>query len=296
MQHFLEHPEAQVRVNSARTLGKLARGYPDDLRALDLSKAKYALEVSTAAAQSGDSDAEAQRAMLEDAFVFLGLVESRSCGGSSGAASSTSGAPGQLGAAPPARNQRGEVCLKVVDPTDAHAKGGVLEALVAIPGVVSVTFEGPYIVVSTRTLANSVDVVFRAELLDAVRNQGLTSVKIEEHASAEGTSCFDDSACEEIAYVDDEADGEPAYLDDDEDDLSPVANGRAGSGGGQPGDASYPHWSFFSQTNWMTGRRVYEYGDDPTIAARLAKAKKAEEERKQVQKSGFSRLFSMLTG
>merc|ERR1712224_116870 len=95
------------------------------------------------------------------------------------------------------REDRG-ACLKVVDPTDAHAKGGILEALVAIPGVVSVTFEGPYIVVSTRTLANSVDVVFRAELLDAVRNQGLTSVKIEEHASAEGTSCFDDSACEEI--------------------------------------------------------------------------------------------------
>merc|ERR1712232_739077 len=70
--------------------------------------------------------------------------------------------------------------------------------------------------------------------------------------------------------------------------------GGAGYGAGAPGQ---PQWSFFSQSNWMTSRRMAEFaGDDPSIAARLAKAKKKEQERKQEESSRLGRLFSALTG
>jgi len=94
---------------------------------------------------------------------------------------------------------------------------------------------------------------------------------------------------------------EPGYLDDDDDEVNEVndvcagnaaANGFVGQGP--------PQWSFFAQTNWMTGRRVQEFDDDPTIAARLAKAKQRvaerEAERREEQKSTLGRLFTGIWG
>merc|ERR1712232_222781 len=139
-----------------------------------------------------------------------------------------------------------------------------------------------------------------------------------------------DAASPLPTYLDDEdciaGDREPAYLDDDEDEIQgmgdhPSSGSGLGSGsnnfsgvgamgggfsgvGGVGGGAGYgagapgqPQWSFFSQSNWMTSRRMAEFaGDDPSIAARLAKAKKKEQERKQEESSRLGRLFSALTG
>merc|ERR1719162_35975 len=60
-----------------------------------------------------------------------------------------------------------------------------------------------------------------------------------------------------------------------------------GGGGG-------PQWSFFSQSNWMTGRKVQEFDDDPTIAARLAKAKRREEAKKEESRSRLGFVPSWL--
>jgi len=107
----------------------------------------------------------------------------------------------------------------------------------------------------------------------------------------------------------DEEDVEPAYLDDDEDEDDDDAsaapgNGLAGGAGRSPA-ASFgggtvgavgPNWSFFSQTHWISGRKMQEYDEDPTISARLAKAKQREEERRREEKSRLGKVSSWLFG
>lgn len=56
-----------------------------------------------------------------------------------------------------------------------------------------------------------------------------------------------------------------------------------------------PQWSFFSQGYWLTGRRAQEFEDDPTVAARLVKAKLRHEQRKLEERSRFGRLLSALS-
>merc|ERR1719476_775983 len=177
-------------------------------------------------------------------------------------------------------------------------------------GVVSVTFEGPYVIVATKNEAIAADTGFSADLLMAVRAQGLEGVTLIGASNNGGVDALpgtsDNNGCgasaaPSFAVIDGDHDnddeGEPAYLDDDEDEvvLGGDYDGPSGLGGGPLG-AGGAQWSFFAQSNWMTGRRLQEFGDDPTIAARLAKAKRKEEEKKEQDKSRISVISSWLGG
>merc|ERR1712039_934461 len=132
----------------------------------------------------------------------------------------------------------------------------------------------------------------------------MASAELSDVAAMRGEDRAEDEEAEEDREdLDMDADGaEPAYLDDDEDDevveLGAGAPCFGNPGFGNPGVGagiggpmqSSAQWSFFSQNNWMTGRRVQEFGDDPTIAARLAAAKRREEERRQQNKSKLGQL------
>jgi len=227
---------------------------------------------------------------------------------------------------------RGEVILKMTAGADSKVKAAILEKVVALRGVVSVTFEGDLIIVSTRTPAIAADAGFLADLLVSVKEQGLQGVSLISAAAAgvqgsanegsddaiarlpESTGVVDtrqeerEGEADLDAGADDGDDAEPAYLDDEEDEeaIGLGADGqchggprfggaRVGVGVGGPAQGG-AQWSFFSQSNWMTGRRMQEFGDDPTIAARLAAAKRREEERRQENKSRLGQLSTWLMG
>lgn len=209
--------------------------------------------------------------------------------------------------------ERGEIALKASG-TDRAA---LLSKVVSMQGVVSVTFEGDLVIVNTRTRAVSADESFRADLLAAVQSASYDAAKGDPDGSTNGAAGVgggaardtagasatqgtganaDEGANDESVLVNDDDDVEPMYLDDEEEeDTKPPARSPFVGGGASPtysglgGGAGSPTWSFFSQSNWMTGRKVQEFDDDPTIAARLARAKKREEEKRkeEASKIGF---------
>lgn len=202
--------------------------------------------------------------------------------------------------------------LKVGEHADVKVKAAILEEVVALPGVVSVTFEGAFVIVSTRSSAIAVDAVFLADLLAAVKSQGLKGVSLISAASeAEGTrtspqksssSGSKDPVVFSMADEDDSQDEAAAYVDDEEDAGARAAPaptaGSAGNstaaGDGKGSAADQLHWSFFAQGHWMKTRLVQEYDDDPTIAARLAKAKQRDEAKRHEEQSRLGRLSSWL--
>lgn len=323
---FLDHPDSRVRLGSARTLTKLKQGYHEEVQKLDLARAKTTLArlqdaVAADGAASEDDDARELREVLEQ---LLGDAKPA-------AVSKPGVAPSAVPSGTPAGSDgRGEVILKVGEGTDPKVKAAILEKVVALSGVVSVTFEVALIIVSTRTPAIAADASFLADLLVSVKEQGLEGASLisaaaavagasneNGGAAASSSGAASPSKAREpspVAVDDDELDeglgddAEPAYLDDDDDDdvpeggggPGPAAWGSPGMGGGG-GLGSGPlqggaQWSFFSQNNWMTGRRLQEFGDDPTIAARLAAAKRKEDEQKQQQQSRLGAVTSWLTG
>lgn len=321
---LIDHPDSRVRGLAGRTLVKLARGYREGLGDLDLSKARAALDRCYAAAEDGmgDEDNEDMIELLEEFF-----------GEKRRDPKAVAAAVAPASAKPSRPAERGEVVLKVFEEWDAKQKVAILDRVVKIGGVISVTFEGQFVIVKTRGAAVAADAGFLADLLFAIRAEGLQGVSLVSAAAEAGPS----AALEERAPKEeepevkepeplgaspdegedeDEGKDEPgtlSYLDEDEAedkyrqsfDDRPEQEGassssRAGpSRGGQgPGSSGDPqvHWSFFSQVNWMDARRMQEHGDDPTIAARLAKAKKKEEERKKEDKTRIGRLASWFTG
>ncbi|CAE8628095.1 unnamed protein product [Polarella glacialis] len=301
---FLDHPDSRVRISAAKTLVKLNSDYPDDVKKLDVSRARSAL---AHAEEGGDQDSEELRNLLQR---FLGEDVDNGA---------TNGRPlGEVFSSGP----RGEVVLKVSEQADGKVRAAMLEKIVALPGVVSVTFEGVYVIVSTRTPTVAADASFLADLLSALKALGAAGVSLVSAAAASSASssaprdraASSSSGPEEVqleadaSFEEEEGqEAEPAYLDDEDNDVA----GLGGSGGAPPPSGSRepgpggcppspaggpPQWTFFTQNNWMSGRRIQEFDDDPTIASRLAKAKKREEERKAEDKSKLGRLSSWLTG
>lgn len=284
-------------MGAARTLLKLSRGYSEDFRKNDLSKATAAL-ARCRAVESGDGSADADEETADLVGVLAEIVEGAAP--TEADAKKAAAHPSSADAVPSSSSKdgRGEVVLKVTDDL-SNCKGTILDKVVKVPGVVSVCFEGPLCIVGTRTEKESADPAFVEDLLSCMSEQGLegiTAVKrpkstsdtnaSSSHAGAPAPIPEDDEEQDSgINFMDDEGGLEPAYLDDDED-------GTAGQGGGMPQGASTsgmgaggPHWSFFSQSNWMTGRKMAEFDDDPTIAARLAKAKQRQEEKRKEEES-----------
>jgi len=315
---FLDHPDSRVRLSAARTLVKLSTNYSEEITKLDVSRARSALQRCRKAEADGAANLDSQelQALLEELLgdrvtnsVPSGGVDSKApaiqIGGSAAAATTTTSANAP---ATSATDERGQVVLKVAQNTDGKLKAAILEKVVVLMGVVSVTFEGSFVIVATKTASIAADAGFLADLLTAVRAQGLEGVSLVSAANAGGVDApsvtSDNNGCGAPASSvvidgdhDDDDEGEPAYLDDDEDEvvLGGDYSGPDGLGGGPIG-AGGAQWSFFSQNNWMTGRRLQEFGDDPTIAARLAKAKRKEEEKKEQDKSRIGVISSWLSG
>eukprot|EP00931_Biecheleriopsis_adriatica_P007369 TRINITY_DN108659_c0_g1_i1.p1 TRINITY_DN108659_c0_g1~~TRINITY_DN108659_c0_g1_i1.p1 ORF type:complete len:374 (+),score=109.86 TRINITY_DN108659_c0_g1_i1:29-1150(+) len=334
---FLDHPDSRVRMNAARTLLKLTTGYPDDMLNLDLSRARSALERCQASLAEGNNDTDSEE--FQD--LLTSLLEGSTNGHSKDARRSDPATSSAAAAATSSekKQQRGEVVLKVGDAADSKVRAAMLDKVVAVAGVVSLTFEGEFVIVSTRSPDVAADASFLADLLSAVKKQGVEGVSLVSAAAAgdraASTSAASDttargssvaassSAPPEAAPTldgDEAEEGEPAYLDDEEDQVmsesagsssqkpkppsgpESASGGYASAGGfvegvgSAPQFGNAPQWTFFSQNTFMTGRRIQEFDDDPSISARLAKKKKQEQQKRSEEKSRLGRLSSWLTG
>lgn len=305
LQFFLDHPDSRVRVGSARTLLKLSRGYNDAFRKIDLTKAEAAL-ARCRAVEDGDSSiggseeetAELGRLLAET----LECVNGERTGESALETAAADAAPRSADAAAPAsssKDGRGQVVLKVAHDLDGKAKANILAKIVAVPGVVAVTLDGPHVIVNTRTVLMAADPAFVEDLLATLSDQGLDGITTANRSARCGeASSSQDPGGEPLGEIDepgfmDDDDGEPGYLDDeDECPISPTN----GAGGGYPQPGGFPpagaggafpqqQWSFFAQSNWMNGRRVLEFDDDPCIAARLAKRVREKEAKRKEEES-----------
>eukprot|EP00928_Gymnodinium_smaydae_P058077 TRINITY_DN41296_c0_g1_i1.p1 TRINITY_DN41296_c0_g1~~TRINITY_DN41296_c0_g1_i1.p1 ORF type:complete len:424 (-),score=112.99 TRINITY_DN41296_c0_g1_i1:132-1322(-) len=359
LQFFLDHPDSIVRVSAARTLLKLKQGFPVEMKGQDLGRVRAALTRYDEAVAAGDPapDLEELRPMLlqlmdDDAAAAAAAPPGSEADAAIAATLETGTEPASQ------RPQRGEVVVEVAEEPDAALKAALLEKVVALPGVMSVTFEANLLLVNTQYASLAQDTSFQADLVDVVNAQGGREAKILDRSSpcagggrgdqpasgAEAAGAGHDE--DELGPLPDadEAGGEPAYLEEDEEEreqggsarwegasrqAAPAGGGADaagfpagapcggapgfGAGGGYPAlggrfataQGGYPgaqglgppeQWSFFSQSHWTIGRHIAERDDDPTIASRLARAKKREQERKQEEKSRVGRLFSALTG
>eukprot|EP00933_Yihiella_yeosuensis_P084566 TRINITY_DN99118_c0_g1_i1.p1 TRINITY_DN99118_c0_g1~~TRINITY_DN99118_c0_g1_i1.p1 ORF type:complete len:360 (+),score=81.09 TRINITY_DN99118_c0_g1_i1:117-1196(+) len=322
MLFFLDHPDSRVRLSAANALVKLSTGYAESLYKLDLSKARSSCERCQKAREEGLGDADSQE--LEK--LLTQLLDREAQDRENSAVASSQGSSAKPGAS--LTEERGEVVLKVSEQADAKIRAAMLEKIVALSGVVSVTFEGLFVIVSTRSANVAADASFLADLLSAVKAQGIQGVSLVSAAAAgvgscppspskpgssgypmSGSSAVKLEEPDNSSAVPDGSDGygeEAQYLDEEENDVSAhrasSSVGATGSGGYPGGQASSvlrpggPQWTFFSQTTFMSGRRIQEFDDDPSIASRLAKAKRREEERKKEEKSKIGRLSSWLLG
>jgi hypothetical protein len=305
LQFFFDHPDCRVRLMSARTLLKLARGYRDDFIQNDLQKAKAALNRCNVAEEgdspdSSDDNAELARMLAETIAIAEGSATASS--NSQAASSSTA-----------KQDTCGELVLKVSDELlDKREK--ILQKVVNVSGVVSVCFEGANMIVTGHS--KEIENGLCEDLLSMLSSQGYEGVSKAKRSSVSEIQAASDSlgSTEPIpenhddqpAFFDDDAPddatAEPGYLDDDErdGDRSAFASG-GGYGGASPlatplHATGNPSWSFFSQANWMTGRRVKEFDDDPTIAKRLAKAKQRQEEKRKEEQSRLGALSRWVWG
>eukprot|EP00927_Polykrikos_kofoidii_P077136 TRINITY_DN74110_c0_g1_i1.p1 TRINITY_DN74110_c0_g1~~TRINITY_DN74110_c0_g1_i1.p1 ORF type:complete len:384 (+),score=79.57 TRINITY_DN74110_c0_g1_i1:246-1397(+) len=346
LQFFLDHPDSRVRLTAARTLLKLARGYGESVAALDLTRAHASLARCDQALRNGEATPEDEelRGLLK--VMLAGPGPEAGAPGDNEKVNRTceiSTSMDRTGSIPAAATggteERGEVVIKVGEGTDGKVKAAILDQIVGLTGVVSVTFEGTYVIVNTRTKRTAADTEFLADLLTALKCQGVHGAALVSanplvagpppnnwgQKGGYGTGGF--TGCTGGGYADGgkgqytasnkavpvvvDDDEEPGYLDDDEDEVIdagiPGSGGAAGDAGmaqgningalgGRPSGLSGQQWSFFAQSNWMTGRRVQEFDDDPTIASRLRKAKQKDSDKRQAEKSRIGRLFSSLTG
>lgn len=319
--YFLDHPDSRVRLGAARTLLNLSRSYPEDTPKLDLTRARNALErwKAAMAAGSNEDDSIDLTITLQE---LLGEVDrpdlqEQDASEKTVHAGNVVADVGEATSGPPFTDRRGEIILKINAETDGQVKGAILEKAVQISGVVSVTFEGDLIIVSTRTQSMASDPAFSQDLLDFVRKQGLMNAAffggnvrtgLASSGGGESTAMdLDDEPA--VVFGDDDDDAVPAYLDDGDEDEIPTQStfssnmwGNTSTTGFQGIGASpglgmgSHHFSFFSQNTWMMSRKVQEWGDDPTIAARLAAAKQKDEDRRQESQSKLGRLSSWLRG
>lgn len=292
LQCFLDHPDSRVRIGSARTLSKLSRGYGEDFRKNDLTKIESALARCQPADSGEDSpDADEEAAELRRLLTECLAKDEGTNGKGEVEAAAAPAAPAPPAPASSSGDRRGQVVLRLPEGSDGKANATILAKVVTIHGVVSVTLEGPHVIISTRTVDLASDPAFVEDLVSTLSSQegceGLTAAKRPVAGTSSARSSHESSAPEDeeeepepVMMLDDDG-AEPAYLDDDDEEEGGAVASPAGGGGSQNG----PQWSFFAQTNWMTGRRVLEYDDDPTIAARLAKIKRQAEEKRKEEES-----------
>lgn len=299
---LMKHPDIRVKLALGRNLRRIEERAPERLYWIDPEGWRRALENARALEMDHPHDVQYQEVVEilevilgEDPSVFRRRLSPRHKEGSGGPA--------------------GQVVLQVSQPLESDTRTALLPKVLQIDGVVSVTFEEGYIIVATRFVSTA-DPGFLSKLLKVVSDQGVHGANFFSVGEATGavaatpfTASGAGSSSTSSTGIPTEADKEednpaqdPAYLDDPDPELKDrhgIDRGNASSSGygGEFQAAGLPQWTFFSQRNWMMERRLQEYEDDPTIAARLAlrkKQQKKKEEQEEAKRSGWLGLLNWM--
>jgi hypothetical protein len=277
---YLDHPDSRTRHCAASALVTLSKRCSiDDWRQLDFSSARRIHARCKDAARAGDTDAAQLRLLLEAALQKGIDTDLGDDGGRCRAA-----------------DGRGEVRLQpLCGQVTAETCAAILKSLVNIGGVVSATFEAGQLVVGTRTCSASVDPAFVADLCTTIQEEMgssleiavLTAVRDINSESRDNNTLGDRGLSYQPAYLDDNSDcaeDEPAYLDDDSDPEGAEAYSFA----------EFGQWSFLRHASFNSWQ-LQEHEDDPTIVARLRRARQRLDKRQNEDRSRISRLLSVIT-
>eukprot|EP00930_Biecheleria_cincta_P056404 TRINITY_DN42539_c0_g1_i1.p1 TRINITY_DN42539_c0_g1~~TRINITY_DN42539_c0_g1_i1.p1 ORF type:complete len:327 (-),score=51.33 TRINITY_DN42539_c0_g1_i1:90-1070(-) len=183
---------------------------------------------------------------------------------------------------------RGEVRMEIIGSHDLsqEVRVALLQAVVNVEGAVSATCEHGQLVVVTLTPPMARSNRFLSDICQTIRDHvGEGSQVLHLDASLE-TARDQDEPC----YLDDSlpdsmensSDEEPAYLDDEED-------------GDEEGSAKLISCDLARRHAWLAGERLQEFDDDPTLVARLRKARQKLEKKRSEEHSRVQRLFSIMT-
>lgn len=208
--------------------------------------------------------------------------------------------------------KRGEVVLKTNDRVGDAERATILQHIVVVHGVISVTFEDVYIIVTTKTPTIASDRGFLLDLWKSLSDTpigetlkhigilqrqrdtnalGTHAGVLQQYGDAqplrkllERESPFDGSSLNELQC----SAKRFGYLDDESDSAS------CSDAGSQASALGSIHYSFFNQFYWMELRRIQEHVQDPTLSARLSRIKERESESSTHQSSRFRRFMGAL--
>jgi len=272
LDRHLEHPDCHTRHAAASALATLSRRCTtDEWQSLGLPTTKRMMTESQLlpAEQAGSLDS------FHDFLISI----------KQGARLSDSEQPNDP---LKAGEGRGEIRIKIVGShgLSQEVRIALLQAVVNVEGAVSATCGNEQLVVVTLTPSTARSSRFLEDIHQTIRQHvGEGSQVLHLDASLarardeDGPSYFDDSLSECMEDSTDE--DEPLYLDDDEEE-------------NEEGSANLLSWDC-ARLAWSGGQRLQEFDDDPTLVARLRKARQKLEKKQSDEQSRVQRLFSMVT-
>lgn len=284
LDHNLDDPDCHTRHAAAGALATLLRRCTtDEWKSLELPTAQRLMTQSrpVPVEQVGSYDYESLHEFLVS--VTQGSTQSHS-----------EQSNGQLKAG----EERGEVRMEIVGSRGSprilsqEVRSALLKAVVNVEGAVSATWENEELVVVTLAKSVACSNRFLGDIYQTVRDHaGEDSQVIHPVQPAARTVPTESQAADDEddpVYLDDiesignSSDEEPTYLDDDEEE------------GDEQGSAR--RVPLFERHAWLlVGRRLQEFDDDPTLVARLRKARQKMEKKKREEQSRVQRLFSIMT-
>lgn len=273
LDHHLEHPDCHTRHAAASALATLLRRCTTDewqCLGLPATKRMMAERQLLPAAKTGS---------LDSFHEFLKSIMQ-------GTRQSDSEQPNDL---LNAGEGRGEVRMEIVGShgLSQQVRIALLQAVVNVEGAVSATCENGQLLVVTLTPSIAQSSRFLGDIYQTIRQhvgEGSQVLHLDGSLARareeDEPSYLDDSLNESMENSSD--DGEPLYLDDGEEE------------GNEEGSAKQV--SFVSSRHaWLGGQRLQEFDDDPTLVARLRKARQKLEKKRSEEQSQVQRLFSMVT-
>lgn len=284
LDHHLEDPDSHTRHAAAGALARILRCCTTDERqSLELPTARRLMTQSQSAPveQEGNYDYDSFHEFLISVSQGATLSHSE-----------------QSNSQLKTGEERGEVRMEIIRSRGSpcvlsqEVGSALLKALVNVEGAVSATWENDELVVVTLAKSIACSNRFLGDIYQTIREHvGEDSQVIHPvHPAARSFPYNPESQA-----LDDEDD--PVYLDDIEsignssDDEMPAYLDDA-----EEGDEERMA-QLFERSAWWTlpGRRLQEFDDDPTLVARLRKARQKMEKKKQEEQSRVQRLFSIMT-
>ncbi|CAJ1366233.1 unnamed protein product [Effrenium voratum] len=161
---FLTHPDMRVRVSAARCIRNTQERCPEAIVATDMSAARNALAI-TKKEMADNGEDERHQEFLECLEFILGepSVLRRNLSPRISAKEV---------------EERGQVVLKASQQSDSQLRAALLDKVIAMDGVVSVTFEAEFVIVATKSASVAADANFLADLLTVVKQQGMQGVSL----------------------------------------------------------------------------------------------------------------------